>query len=87
MQNLSIEDRLGNIESMLLSQKRVLTFDEGCRFIGISSSYCYKLTSLRLIPHTKPEGKKIFFDREQLETWLLRNPIKTVSQLKTEIKK
>ena len=87
MQNLSIEDRLGKIESMLLSQKRVLTFEEGCRFIGISESYCYKLTSLRMIPHSKPEGKKIYFDRELLEIWLLRNPIKTTSQLKLEVNK
>ena len=34
-----------------------------------------KLTSKGIIPHFKPEGKMIYFERTQLEKWLLRNPI------------
>jgi excisionase family DNA binding protein len=86
MENQEIDNRLKNIETMLLGQKRVLSFSEGCRFIGMSESYAYKLTSARLIPHSKPDGKKIFFDREELEAWLLRNPVKTKNQLLDDIK-
>ena len=86
MENQEINNRLKNIETMLLGQKRVLSFSEGCRFIGMSESYAYKLTAKRAIPHSKPDGKKIFFDREELEAWLLRNPVKTKNQLISEVK-
>ena len=68
MQNeISIEQRLGRIEQLLLGQKNVLTFDEACLFTGISRSYMYKLTCGCRIPHYKPGGKNIYFDRAELE--------------------
>ena len=69
MQNeISIEQRLGRIEQLLLGQKNVLTFDEACLFTGISRSYMYKLTCGCRIPHYKPNGKNIFFNRSELES-------------------
>lgn len=40
-------------------------------------SAVYRLTSERRIVFFKPEGKKIFFKREDLESWMLSNPIST----------
>ncbi len=54
-------------------QKRVLTFEEGCQYLGYKKSYLYKLTSAGIIPFSKPNNKKIFFDREKLEAWMLSN--------------
>jgi len=53
---------------------RVLTFEQGCEYLGYEKSYVYKLTSAGIIPFSKPNGKKIFFDREKLEAWMLSNP-------------
>ena len=39
---------------------------------GISPDYLYHLTSDKLIPYYKPNGKKIYFLKEEIETWLLR---------------
>lgn len=55
------------------TSKRILTFDEAVEFTGYKKSYLYKLTSTGIIPHSKPNGKRIFFDREKLEDWLLGN--------------
>jgi hypothetical protein len=33
----------------------------------------YKLTSTKHIPHFCPQGKKLYFKREELDTWLQRN--------------
>jgi hypothetical protein len=41
----------------------------------------YKLTSSQRVPHYKPFGKTLFFNRVQLETWLLQNPIKTIDEI------
>ena len=58
-----------------------MTFDEACKFLDCSKSCLYKLTSKNLIPHYKPNGKKIFFSRHQLCGWIKRNPVKTVSEI------
>jgi hypothetical protein len=41
----------------------------------------YKLTSAGVIPHSKPTGKFLFFNRQELENWLLGNSTKTSEQL------
>lgn len=65
-------------------EKRILSFEEACAYTGFAESYMYKLTSARKIPHSKPNGKKLFFDREKLDEWLLSNPIKTEKELNQE---
>lgn len=73
MDSIALEERLQHMEKLLLTNKRVLTFDEACDYTGISRSYMYKLTASGKIPHSKPRGKLIFFNRDRLETWLLAN--------------
>jgi excisionase family DNA binding protein len=62
-----------NFKKMDLQNKKVLTFAEGCEYLGYAKSYVYKLTSSAIIPFSKPNGKSIFFDREKLEAWMLSN--------------
>jgi len=58
-----------------MEAKTVLTFSEASQYTGISKSYLYKLTSARKISHSKPSGKLIFFEKEELDKWLLSNKI------------
>lgn len=60
--------------------KEVLTSDEVARYMGISKSYLYKLTMRREIPHFKPTGKLVFFNRAELEQWLQGNRIDTINE-------
>ena len=62
--------------------KRVLTIKEVASYTGYSLSYLKKLTHLGEIPFSKPNGKSLFFDREKIEEWLLRNPQKTKDEIK-----
>lgn len=57
-----------------LKMKKVLTINEAVELTGYKKSYIYRLTSDGIIPHSKPNGRKVFFDREKLEDWLLSNP-------------
>lgn len=59
---------------MDFSNNKVLTFEQGCQYLGYAKSYVYKLTSAGILPHSKPNNKSIFFDREKLENWMLSNP-------------
>lgn len=73
MNNLLILERLDRLERLMIANKEVLTFEETCEYTGISRSYLYKLTSSGNIPHSKPNGKMIFFERKKLNEWLLQN--------------
>lgn len=55
------------------NKKDILTFDETCEYLNVSSSFIYKLTSNHLIPCYQPNGKKLYFKRQELDEWLLRN--------------
>lgn len=68
-----IDDRLRNIESLLLLQKVVLNFNEVAAYTGLSKSYLYKLTSTAGIPCYKPQGKQIYFNKQEIDQWLLQN--------------
>ncbi|MEO6977846.1 MAG: helix-turn-helix domain-containing protein [Mucilaginibacter sp.] len=63
-----------NLFTTLPEQKRILNFTEACLYLDLSASYMYKLTSAARIPFSKPTGKKIYFNREKLDAWLLSNP-------------
>lgn len=63
----SIEKRL--IEQNLL-QKEIITFQEACLYLDLSSSHLYKLTSANAIPCYCPQGKKLYFRRAELDLWL-----------------
>lgn len=64
---------------MSLNLKTVLTLEECAEYTGLAKSYLYKLTHSRQIPYFKPNGKKIFFKREEVDSWLLSNKVETVN--------
>ena len=68
-------------EEQTLLKKSVLNFIEGCHYLDLSESYVYKLTSTKQIPHFCPLGKKIYFKREELEIWLLRNRQSSIEEI------
>lgn len=71
---VGIEARQKNIEELLLSSKAVLTFDEAAKYTGLSKSYLYKLCgSTGKIPCYKPSGKVLYFNRTELDAWMLQN--------------
>ncbi len=84
MDYLGLKERLDRIERLLSVNKEVLTFEEACEYTGISRSYLYKLTASKLIPHSKPNGKMIFFEKAKLNIWLLQNRRKSKAEIEKE---
>ena len=83
-----IVKRLDKIERLLESQnlvrKSILNLNETCQYLELSQSHLYKLTSTGAVPHYKPNGKKIYFKREELDDWLLRNRSTTQEEVETQ---
>ncbi len=82
MDNFLILERLDRLEKLLIANKKVLTFEETCDYTGISRSYLYKLTASGNIPHSKPNGKLIFFERKKIVRWLLQNERKSILEIR-----
>jgi excisionase family DNA binding protein len=80
----SIESRVSKLEKSLFVVKNILSFDEASEFLSLSKSYLYKLTSSGQIPHYKPQGKMLYFEKSELENWLRQNPVKTNKQIRQE---
>ena len=85
---MNTEQRISALEQGLsmagLSTKKVLSFEEAHVFTGISKSYLYKLTSTQRIPHFKPSGKLLYFDREELERWLTQHRVSTTDEIESK---
>jgi len=84
MDTILILERLDRLEKLLIGNKDVLTFDEACDYTGISRSYLYKLTASGKIPHSKPNGKMLFFEKRKLVDWLLQNKRRSKQDIEAE---
>ena len=73
-----IEVHLELIKTLLLGNKKTLTLEEACEYTGYKLSYMYKLTSRGEIPHYK-RGKKVFFDKDELDAWMISNKVQDLS--------
>lgn len=81
MAEKEIISRLDAIERYsLLAAKNVLNFDDVATLTGLSKSHLYKLTCTRQIPHYKPNGKQVYFDRSEVEAWMKQNRVNTQTE-------
>lgn len=80
-----ILSRLEKIEQLLISQtmlqKEVLNFNEAAEYLELSVSHLYRLTSTKQIPHFCPQGRKLYFNRQELDAWLQRNRQTTTDEI------
>ena len=78
----AIADRVS--ANIIFCTKEVLTSEETARYMGISRSYLYKLTMRQEIPHFKPMGKIVYFNRTEVEQWLQSNRVATVDEARAQ---
>jgi excisionase family DNA binding protein len=77
----SVLDRIDILTSAVLSNKKVLNIAEASAYTGLTVSYIYKLTSTQEIPHYKPRGKILYFDRSELDAWLKQGKISSQEEI------
>ena len=66
-------------------RKEILTLEEAALYLGQSKSSIYKLTSKRKIPFYSPGGKKIYFKRTELDTWVYSSKIISTVEVELEV--
>ncbi|MFP5041903.1 helix-turn-helix transcriptional regulator [Parasediminibacterium sp. JCM 36343] len=67
-----------------IMESKVLSLKQACELLGYKKSYVYKMTSAGILPFSKPNGRKIFFDREKLENWMLGNASTSLKEKQIE---
>lgn len=72
------------LDEQNLLQKTVLNFNDTCTYLDVSPSHLYKLTSTKQIPHFCPQGKKLYFKREEMDAWLQRNRQSTAAEIEQQ---
>ena len=80
-----ILEKLEYIESILREQqKQPLTIEEASSYLNLSKKYLYKLTCTNKIPYYKPNGRKIYFKKSELEEWIFQHRIKSGYEIEKE---
>ena len=88
MNILNIASQLEELKSILTQQhEKPLCFLEAAQYLNVSKSYLYKLTCFNKIPYYKPNGKKIYFSKSDLDKWILRNRVLSVDEINTKANK
>ncbi len=70
---------------LLLNSSRPMSLEEAAKYLNISKSYLYRLTSRSIIPHFKPGGKKIFFDKKDLDRYLMSNRVSSREEIRRNV--
>ena len=79
LERLNVIER--KLDELAVANKEVLNLKEAARYLNMSCSHLYKLTSAKEIPHYKPRGKQVFFERKELDKWLLQNRQTTKAEM------
>lgn len=74
--------KLNQLEILIVSTaKQILTVEDLINYTGFSRSYIYKLVHKGIISYSKPNGKTLFFQKNEIDEWLLQNKSSSISQL------
>lgn len=76
--------KLNNLEQQFKQDEKPFSLIEASKYLNVSKSYLYKLTSAKKITHFKPNGKKIYFQKSDLNNWIYRNKMKSDSEIDQE---
>lgn len=78
----NIYSDIGRQDNSIITSK-IMDIEQLSSYLGLSKSHIYKLTSSHTIPHSK-RGKRLYFDKETINTWVLENKIWTQDDIEKQ---
>lgn len=80
-----IFQKLEEIEQKLTQQNvEFLDAEETAQYLKFKKSYLYLLVHRNQIPFYKPNGKKIYFNKAELNGWILNSKRKSNEEIEEE---
>lgn len=65
----------------------LLDLNQAAEFLKLKPSYMYSLIHQNKIPHYKPNGKRVYFIKSELITWIMGSKVKTIDEVEADYKK
>ncbi|MDJ1484232.1 helix-turn-helix domain-containing protein [Cytophagaceae bacterium YF14B1] len=81
-----LQEESNQVHSSQPEPNEILTIDKASQFVSLAKATIYELTSKRQIPFFK-KGKKLYFSKQELQTWILEGKKKTTAEIDLEVKK
>lgn len=64
------------LKENLTFNKSIFNVKDFSLYSGIKESYIYKIVGNHEVSFSKPGGKMLFFSKEDVDSYLLKNPVK-----------
>ena len=84
-----IETEVKEIKKLLqinnLNTKEIFSVDDAIKYLQISKSCLFKMTSNKEIPFYKPGGKKIYFKKSELDEWVFNGKVTSNDELECDV--
>lgn len=77
-------EEVNSLKENLAFNKSTFNVKDFSAYSGIKESYIYKIVGQELIKYSKPNGKMLFFNKSDIDRFLLQNPIKPKSEIEQE---
>lgn len=82
----AINSKLSSFEDNGAYHPKIMDIKQLGEYLNLSKSRIYKLTSRHEIPHYK-RGKKLYFDKDSINSWVMENKILTMDELEEKAAK
>jgi len=83
-----ILEKLDYLEQLIQNtNKEILSVEELKKYTGFKKSYIYHLVHHNKIPYSKPNGKYLFFEKLEIDQWLLKNKSMSHDQIQENARK
>lgn len=82
-QQTLLEAIYSKVSEIEISSREVLTSKQAAKYLGVSMSNLYRLTSSNRIGYYK-NAKFIYFKRTELDAWMLQNKVKSSNEIASE---
>lgn len=82
-----IYNSLEELKSLIvIKNAEFIDLDEAAKFLRLKKTYLYNLVYRKEIPYYKPNGKRIYFNKMELNTWIASSKVKSVNEVEEELK-
>lgn len=59
-----------------------IKIDAAADYLGVTKQHLYYLVAQKAIPHYKPNGKTLYFTKEELSAWIAAGRVATAAEIR-----
>lgn len=64
-----------------------MTFEATMEYLGVTRGTLYNYCYRRLLKHYKPTGRRLYFNKADVDAFLAQNPVATAAEIEEEARK